>query len=144
MSPLSAVAVGPLETVAEPPLLSLNKPTTRKGSATEQISSTQDVVVAEGSNSLKHPNHDCTVGWPAGEPVGGRTLALLTDQPALWNTFVLLLERLLCSELLKAQRDAAWAVQVVAFSSEVLCQRLIDAGMQLSTYMLDLIVLCAS
>lgn len=99
--------------------------------------STADVICSDGgmSNTQKSSSLgrrlSCgrDVVWPQGEPVGGRALALLTEQPALWDTFVALVKRLLCSEALKPQRDAAWAVQVVAFASERLCQRLVNAGL---------------
>lgn len=66
--------------------------------------------------------------WPNGVPAAGRALALLVEHAQLWNLFVALLKRFLCGKALKLQHDAAWAVQVASFSSEVLGYRLVHAG----------------
>jgi hypothetical protein len=67
-------------------------------------------------------------GWPKGEPPGGRALSMLLERPVVWDAFVALIQRTLCGESLRAARDAAWALQVTAFASERLSQRLVDAG----------------
>lgn len=66
--------------------------------------------------------------WADGVPPEGRAACMLEQNEGLWDTFIAAVHCMLRSSDLGQQHDAAFAVQVAAFSSERLSQKLIDAG----------------
>lgn len=67
--------------------------------------------------------------WLDGVPAEGRAACMLTQDAALWHAFVATLSQMLRSADVGQQHDAAFAVQVIAFSCERMAQKLIDAGL---------------
>lgn len=123
-SPTSTATLPPCSQTVEPAVLPAHQPKTGVLESNVADETCRDGLVPATDVSRRVR----TVVRPQGAPVGGRALEMLTEQLELWDAFAELVKTMLCSATLRHQRDAAWAVQVAAFASEELCQRLIDAG----------------
>lgn len=123
-SPTSTATLPPCSQTVEPAVLPAHQPKTDvlESNVADETCRERLVPATDVSRRVR------TMVRPQGAPVGGRALEMLTEQPKLWDAFAELVKTMLCSATLRHQRDAAWAVQVAAFASEELCQRLIDAG----------------